>query len=207
MSSSLLVDTSAAHLRPMDANHHDVTVDLVRSARQGDRAAIDRLFELAYGELIRRARGLRFGGAPATLNTTALVHEAYLKLRPDRGLDVADRAHFNYVMVRAMRQVLVDQARRDNAQKRGGGQALVTLHDQDGPTTVHPGQMIALDEALQRLASIDLRKSQVVECRFFTGLSVAETAEILEISEPTVKRDWRVARAWLAQELGEELGA
>lgn len=192
----------------MDAySNADLTVELVRAARQGERAAVDRLFELAYAELMTRARALRRGGAPPTLNTTALVHEAYLKLQPDRGLDVADRAHFSYVMVRAMRQVLVDQARRQTAQKRGGGKGVVTLHDHDGAKPVRSEQLLALDEALQRLAVFDLRRSRVVECRFFSGLSVSETAETLEISEPTVKRDWRVARAWLAQELGEDIGS
>lgn len=184
-----------------------VTVELVRAAREGDRGAVDRLFALAYAELLERAHALRRRGAPATLNTTALVHEAYLKLKPGRELEIADRAHFGYVMVRAMRQVLVDQARRRGAAKRGGGDEVLTLHDHDGAVSIRSEQLLALDEALERLAAFDARRAQVVECRFFSGLSVEETAETLSISEPTVKRDWRVARAWLAQELGEEMGA
>ena len=178
-----------------------VTVELVRSAREGDRGAVDRLFALAYAELLERAHGLRRSGAPA------LVHEAYLKLRPGRELDIEDSTHFGYVMVRAMRQVLVDQARRRGAAKRGGGDEVLTLHDHDGAVSIRSEQLLALDDALERLAAFDPRRAQVVECRFFCGLSVEETAETLRISEPTVKRDWRVARAWLAQELGEDMGA
>lgn len=181
-----------------------ITVELVRSAREGDPEAVDRLFELAYGDLLQRARRLRHGRASPTLNTTALVHEAYMKLRPGRGLDIADRAHFSYVIVRAMRQVLVDQARRKEAEKRGGGAVFLTLQEDDGPVPMRPAQLLALDEALDRLAAFDERRARVVECRFFCGFSVPETADTLGVSEPTVKRDWRVARAWLAQELSEE---
>lgn len=181
-----------------------VTSALVRSAREGDRAAVDRLFELAYGELHRRARWARRRDRSSTLNTTALVHEAYLKLRPGRGLEIADRRHFNYVMVHAMRQVLVDQARRRNAEKRGGDAEFVTLLEDDGAVPVRAEELLALDEALIRLAEFDSRKARVVECRFFCGLEVEETAETLGISTATVKRDWRAARAWLAAEVGEQ---
>ena len=189
----------------MDAHDGTVTAALVRSAREGDRAAVDRLFELAYAELLRRARWTRRRGAPATLNTTALVHEAYLKLRPDQGLEIADSTHFSYGMVRAMRQVLIDKARRRSAEKRGGDCDVVTLHSGDGSATIRPDQLLALDEALERLSSFDERKAKVVECRFYCGYEVEETAEILSVSPATVKRDWRAARAWLAQELGDEL--
>lgn len=178
-----------------------VTAALVRSARDGEREAIDRLFELAYAELLRRARWARRQGASPTLNTTALVHEAYLKLKPGRGLEVADRAHFNYVMVRAMRQVLIDKARRRKAQKRGGDGDFVTLHEGDGAVPLRAEQLLALDEALDALAAFDARKARVVECRFYCGFEVEETADVLGVSTATVKRDWRAARAWLAQAL------
>lgn len=185
----------------METEDGTVTAALVQGARQGDREAVDRLFELAYGELRRRAHWARQRGGSVTLNTTALVHEAYLKLTPDRGLEIADSAHFNYVMVRAMRQVLVDEARRRGAQKRGGDQDFVTLHEGDGSAPVRADQLLALDQALERLAAFDERKAKVVECRFFCGFEVEETAGMLGISSATVKRDWRSARAWLAQEL------
>ena len=194
-------------LPSMPAKDGVVTVELVRSAREGDRGAVDRLFALAYAELLERAHKLRRRGAPATLNSTALVHEAYLKLKPGRELDIEDRAHFGYVMVRAMRQVLVDQARRRGTAKRGGGDEILTLREHDGAVSIRSEQLLALDDALERLAKFDPRRAQVVECRFYCGFSVEETAETLGISEPTVKRDWRVARAWLAQEVGEEMGA
>lgn len=178
-----------------------VTAGLVRSAREGDRQAVDRLFELAYAELIRRARSARRRNGPASLNTTALVHEAYLKLKPDHGLEIVDRAHFSYVMVRAMRQVLIDKARRRRAVKRGGDRNFVTLHEGDGSVPLRAEQLLALDEALDALAAFDERKAKVVECRFYCGFEVEETAEILGVSTATVKRDWRAARAWLAQEL------
>ncbi|MEM7414956.1 MAG: ECF-type sigma factor [Gemmatimonadota bacterium] len=186
----------------MQTEDGTVTAALVQGARDGDREAVDRLFELAYGELRRRAHWARRGGS-ATLNTTALVHEAYLKLTPDRGLPISDRAHFNYIMVRAMRQVLVDAARRRGAEKRGGDRDFVTLHEGDGSAAVRPDQLLALDEALERLAAFDERKAKVVECRFFCGFEVEETADILDVSPATVKRDWRSARAWLAHELDE----
>ncbi len=177
------------------------TSDLIRSARAGDRTAVDRLFALAYEELHRLAHAVRGGGAPATLNTTALVHEAYFKLSRDAALDVSDRAHFSYIVARAMRQVLVDAARRRQAEKRGGGVAPVTILDSDGSTSLKGDQILALEEALGELERVDPRRARIVECRFFGGLSVDETAASLGVSAPTVKRDWRVARAWLAQAL------
>ncbi len=177
------------------------TSDLIRAARSGDRSAVDRLFALAYEELRKLAHVQRVGGAPATLNTTALVHEAYFKLSRDAALDVADRSHFTYIVARAMRQVLVDAARRRKTEKRGGGKVVVTLQEADGSTDVEGDSILALEEALTDLERVDPRRAQIVECRFFGGLSVDETAASLGISAPTVKRDWRAARAWLAQAL------
>jgi len=177
------------------------TVELIRAARDGDRDALDRLFSLAYGELRHLAQLVRRRGAGQTLNTTALVHEAYLKLRPDQGLALEDRAHFTYIVARAMRQVLVDAARRKTAAKRGGGEAAVTLDESVSAAPVRAGQLMQLEEALQQLEQVDPRRARIVECRFFGGLSVDETAGALGISAATVKRDWRVARAWLAQSI------
>ena len=175
------------------------TLQLIQAARQGDREALDRLFTLAYEELRHLAHVVRRRGAGETLCTTVLVHEAYFKLRPDRGLDIEDRAHFTYIVARAMRQVVVDVARRKSAEKRGGDQVAVTFDESASSSPIRSDQLIALEEALETLESVDPRKAQIVECRFFGGLSVDETAAALGISAPTVKRDWRVARAWLAQ--------
>lgn len=171
---------------------------LLNGAREGDAHALDELFDIVYGELKRRAHYQRAGAAP-TLGTTALVHEVYLKLSGS-GRDWNDRTHFMRVAARAMRQILIDRARRRVAEKRGGGVRAVTLEEMavaaespDGAADV----LMALDEALVRLARQSERLAQVVELRFFGGLSVEETAEALGVSPRTVKRDWRLARAFL----------
>jgi len=142
---------------------------------------------------------VRAGRAGATLSTTALVHEAYVKLRPARAGAWAGRAHFFGAAARAMRDVLVDAARRRAAEKRGGGAVLVTLGD--AAEAVRPDELLALDEALVRLGALDVRQLRVVEYRFFAGLTAAETADALGVSTSTVEREWRGARAWLAREL------
>jgi len=179
------------------------TFELILAAREGNREAVDRLFSMSYDELRHLAHAIRRRGAGQTLNTTALVHEAYLKLRPERGLAVEDRAHFSCIIARAMRQVVVDAARRKAAEKRGGGEVAVTLDESASPAPVRAEQIIALEQALQDLEQIDPRRARIVECRFFGGMSVEETAAALGISSPTVKRDWRVAKAWLAQSIGD----
>jgi RNA polymerase sigma factor (TIGR02999 family) len=179
--------------------HGDVTA-LLQAAHEGDADAFRRLYERLYDELRRLARSVRASRGESTVNTTALVHEAYLKLAPARGLAVKDRAHFMRIAARAMRQVLVDAARRRQTREShqaglGGvpaGPASAPLHE----------DILTLDRALGTLAAINPRQASVVECRFFAGLSVEDTAAALEVSAPTVKRDWRVARAWLAHELG-----
>lgn len=186
-------------LPPMQSAHDPPTVELIRAAREGDRAALDRLFTMAYDELHHLAHLARRRGAGETLCTTVLVHEAYFKLKPDRGLAIEDRAHFTYIVARAMRQVVVDDARRRRAEKRGGNDLAVTFEDSAKAAPVRSDQVLALEEALERLEEVDPRKAKIVECRFFAGLSVEETAAAMGISTPTVKRDWRVARAWLAQ--------
>ena len=174
----------------------DVT-ELLSASSRGDREARERLFSLVYGELRALAhRQLRRAVPGETMNTTALVHEAYLKIaRP--GGTARDRGHFFAIAARAMRQILVDQARERTAQKRGGGQRLEVLHEEAVTLDARAGEIVALDGALERLAALDERLSHLVELRFFAGLSVEETAEVLSVSDRTVKRDWRKARTFL----------
>lgn len=179
---------------------HAVT-RLLDSVRAGETGAMDDLFDVVYDELRGLARVVRRGRAGETLNTTALVHEAYAKLVPARGLDLEGRAHFFRVVARAMRQVLVNAAESRMAAKRGGGWVGVTLGEELGDHPLDPVTLLALNDALGELEAMDPRQARIVECRFFAGLSVPETAEALGISEPTVKRDWRAARAWLAHRL------
>ena len=175
------------------------TESLLRGARAGDRAAIDKLFVLAYEELRRLARRVR-NDRYATLSTTALVHEAYLKLLPS-SVGANDAAHFKLLIARAMREVLIDAARRKQADKRGGGDLAITLDETLQAAPLKAAELIELHEALDELNRVDPRRAAVVECRFFGGLDIDETAAALGLSAPTVKRDWRVARAWLAHAL------
>lgn len=180
---------------------HDFTL-LLRAWGEGDREALDRLAPLVYQELHRLARGYMAHERPNhTLQATALVNEAYLRLIDARQVHWQDRAHFLAICARAMRQILVDHARSRAARKHGGGQALLQFDETLGiPQTSH-SQLLKLDDALNRLAQLDPRKSQVVELRFFGGLSLEETAAALKTSPRTVKRDWQLARAWLFREL------
>lgn len=176
---------------------------LLQDVRRGDRDAIDRLFTLVYEDLKRRAR-LQLGGGSHTLDTTTLVHEAYVKLSASAKTDWQDGRHFFRVAARAMRQIIVDRARRHLAQKRGGGIVHEALELQglevDDPSLAAE-TLLALDDALLRLAVENERSAQVVELRYFGGLSAEETAATLEISVRTVKRDWRLARAFLHDQL------
>lgn len=172
---------------------------LLHAARDGDNDALDALIPHVYDELRRLAHVVRQGRS-ATINTTGLVHEAYEKLVPS-DIDWQNRTHFFRVAARAMRQVLIDAARRRQADKRGGTETAVTFDDNLYERPVNDAELIALDDAIDRLATMDERQAQIVECRFFAGLTVKETAAALEISEPTVYRDWRAARAWLATQL------
>ncbi len=183
----------------MDAETFSET--LARAAR-GDSVAVDRLFPLVYEELRQRAAGLlRHERAGHTLQPTALAHEAYLRLVGRREHAWQDRAHFLAVAARAMRAILVDHARRRNAQKRGGGEAPVTLEANVGAEREAPVAFDDLDRALHDLARLDERQARVVELRYFGGMSIEETAEVLRVSPMTVKRDWATARAWLYREL------
>jgi RNA polymerase sigma factor (TIGR02999 family) len=174
---------------------------LLNSARDGDHQALDAVFVRVYDELRRLAHRVRGGASNQTINTTALVHEAYLKLVPSPQRDWESRKHFFGVAARAMRQVLVDAARRRQSQKRGGGEVRVTFDDQGAAAATRIEELVELDDALRRLAALDERQVRVVEHRFFAGLTTQETAAVMELSVPTVERDWRAARAWLAREL------
>lgn len=177
---------------------------LLRAASAGDERALEQAFPLVYDELRRLAAMVRGGGrAGETYNATALVHEAYLKLARSRALTWRDRAHFLAIAARAMRQVLVDKAAERATEKRGGGRAVVTLAEAVGEdASLEPEEFLDLDQALRELAEEHERAAQVVECRYFGGMSAEETAEALSISLPTVTRDWRFARAWLTTRLG-----
>jgi len=157
---------------------------------------------LVYAELRRMASGyLRRENRPHTLQTTALVHEAYLRLVDQTRTDWKDRAHFLGVAAQLMRRVLVDHARTRLAAKRGGGALKVSLNDNVGGRAEREAELLALDEVLARLAVMDPEQGRIVEMRYFSGLSVEETAEALGVSPRTVKREWRSARAWLYKEL------
>ena len=181
---------------------------LLRAWGRGDSAALDRLTPLVYEQLHRMARRYMRNERPGhTLQTTALVNEAFLRLVDTRDLDWTDRAHFFAVCARVMRRILVDAARSRAAIKRGGQadrveHASATDLDQLPTSGAEmSAQVCALDDALNELARIDPRRAQVIELRFFGGLTVEETGQVLEISPQTVMRDWRLARAWLAREL------
>jgi RNA polymerase sigma factor (TIGR02999 family) len=172
---------------------------LLSSARAGDGTALDRLVPLVYEDLralARRQLGREHG--PRTLQPTALVHEAYIKLSGGAALAASDRAHFLAIAGRAMRQILVERARHHLASRRGGGRQQTTLTDGSWTTELDAEQLIALSDALDTL---EPRQRQVVECRFFAGLEEKEIAEALGLTERTVRRDWTKARAWLYREL------
>ena len=172
---------------------------------EGDQTALDQLIPLIYDELHRLAeRHLRHERAGHTLQATALVNEAYLRLVDERGVSWQNRAHFYAIAARRMRHILVEHARGRDAAKRGGGQYKLSLSKVDRITPREDVNLLALDEALQRLAEIDPQKSRIVELRYFGGLTVEETAEVMGISPATVKREWSMARAWLRREISND---
>jgi RNA polymerase sigma factor (TIGR02999 family) len=172
-----------------------------------ERRALDDLFSLVYEELRRLASFVRKNEVSATLNSTALVHEAWLKLKDSPHLSAMSLPHFKAVAAKAMRQVLVDEARRRGARKRGGAREamFVTLGDSIEATVSRDDELLALDELLNELARLNPRQAQVVESRFFAGLNVAETAGLLGVSESVIERDWRAAKAWLASKIHPEM--
>jgi RNA polymerase sigma factor (TIGR02999 family) len=176
---------------------HEIT-RLIQEHRQGSRDALDRLFPLVYDELRRMAhRALLRERASHTLNTTALVHEAYLRLVDQHRANWNDRVHFLAIAATAMRRILVDYARRQKRLKRGGEQRPVTLDDAMLVADQRADTLLALDEALSGLGALNERLARVVECRFFAGLTTEETAVALQVTTRTVERDWQKARAWL----------
>jgi len=174
---------------------------LLRAWSEGDQSALDRLTPIVYRELHRLARRYMRGERPGhSLQTTALVNEAYIRLVDYERMQWQNRAHFFAVSAQLMRRILVEHARRHNL-KRGGGVPHVALEEAATVSLDRAGSMVALDDAMNELARIDARKVQVVEMRFFGGLSVEETAEVLKVSPVTVMRDWSTAKAWLYREL------
>ena len=180
---------------------HQVT-SLLQAWNQGDEEALQQLIPVVYDELRRVARRHMAGERPShTLQTTALIHEVYVRLVDVPSATIRNRVHFFAICARLMRNILVDFARSRQYQKRGGGAVHVALDEALHVSSVPDPDLVAIDDALERLAIFDHRKSQVVELRFFGGLSVGETAEALDISPETVMRDWKLAKVWLLREL------
>jgi RNA polymerase sigma factor (TIGR02999 family) len=178
------------------------TTTLLLAWRRGDEAALGELISIVYHELRRLAHRYLAGQRPGhTLQTTALVHETYLQLVDCRQIRWQDRSHFLAVTARLMRRILVDYARARNANKRGGTVRPVSLDESLDFAPPRSADLVALDDSLQALATIDPRKSEVVELKFFGGLEAGEIAEVLGVSQPTVLRDWKLAKVWLLREL------
>jgi RNA polymerase sigma factor (TIGR02999 family) len=186
----------------MSAPAADVT-HLLLAWRRGDHDALERLVPLVYNELhvIAHARMRAEAPGERTLQTTALVHEAFVRLVEGAQVAWTDRVHFYAVCARVMRRILIDRARARLALKRGGDAPAFQVADWDGATPATCEDLIAVDEALERLAAADPRKGQVVEMRYFAGLSVEETAEALGVSVETVMRDWKIAKTWMLRDL------
>jgi RNA polymerase sigma factor (TIGR02999 family) len=170
----------------------------------GDQQALEKLLPLIYNELRHLAHNFLYRERPGhTLQTTALVHEAYLKLIDQRDARWQNRAHFFAIAAQAMRRILIDSARKHAAQKRGGPQEKLSLDEAAEVSLESDTKLLALDEALNALAEIDPQQSRIVELRYFGGLTIEETAEVMNSSPATVKREWAMARAWLHQKLTE----
>lgn len=185
------------------ASSHEVTALLIDWS-SGNKAALDRLMPLVDRELHRLARHYMQQERPGhTLQTTALVNEAYLKLIDQRQVHWKNRAHFFALCAQLMRRILVDHARKRKYAKRGGDAQRISLDEAMAVSPARSADLISLDDALEKLAAIDARKGKVVEMRFFGGLTVEETAEALSVSPLTVKRDWKMAKAWLYNSLNE----
>ncbi len=188
----------------MTSPTHEITGLLLAWSR-GDLLALDKLTPLVYEELHRTARRYMAREQPDhTLQTTALINEVYLRLIDLTNVQWQDRVHFFALCASMMRRILIDFARARNYQKRGGDARRITFDEALFVSHEPPADIVALDEALTHLASVDRRKSQVVELRFFGGLSVEETAAVLKVSDETVKRDWKMAKLWLLRELSAE---
>jgi RNA polymerase sigma factor (TIGR02999 family) len=176
--------------------------ELLHAWSRGDRSALDRLLPLVHDDLRRLARQrLRSLTPGSTMQATALVNEAYMRLVDAGTVDYRDRAHFFAVCATLMRHIVIDQARTRSREKRGGDWRRISLEESDLPSSDGDESLLALDEAMNRLAKVDERKARVVELRFFAGMTNGEIAEVAGISVDTVKRDWNFARLWLAREL------
>ena len=185
---------------------HEIT-QLLAEWSEGNQAALDQLYPLVYNELRRLAHGyLRRERKGHTLQTTALINEAYLRLVDQKHVHWANRSHFFGISAQIMRRILIDHARRYDYAKRGGGAQRISLDEAAIVAKQRGRTLLLLDEALKSLAKIDPRRSQVVELRYFGGLNNEEIAGVLKISENTVMRDWNMARAWLYQELSGSVG-
>jgi RNA polymerase sigma factor (TIGR02999 family) len=185
-------------------SHADIT-SLLDDWSRGNQRALDQLLPLVYAELRGIARRqLRRERVGHTLQPTALVHEAYLRLVDQRHVDWRSRAHFFGVAAQVMRRILVDNARRRNADKRGDGVTRVSIHEAADTSRADQISVLALDQALGRLERVDRGLAQIVELRAFGGLTIEEAAHVLKVSASTAKREWRTAKAWLTRELGTE---
>ncbi len=175
---------------------------LLNRASQGDNLSLDKIMPVVYNELRRiSSKYLNNEYRKHTLQTTELVHEAYIKLIGDQKLSWESRSHFFAIAAKSMRQILVDYARKRKALKRGEGKTLLSLDDNNIILNQTEDNILSLDEALTRLEKLEKRSSEIVELRFFSGLTIEETAEVLNISVATVKRDWKFAKAWLYREI------
>jgi len=188
----------------MTQPEHEIT-DLLRAWRLGDNKVLEKLTPQVYRELHRAAkRCMKNERDGHSLQTTGLINELYLRLADLKQIDWQNRAHFFALCARQMRRILTDQARARHSHKRGGGVKPISLDATPIVSARHQPEVLAVDSALNALAKVDSRKSQVVELRFFGGLSVEETAEVLKVSPDTVVRDWKLAKAWLLRELSQE---
>ncbi|MEA1949910.1 MAG: sigma-70 family RNA polymerase sigma factor [Planctomycetota bacterium] len=177
---------------------------ILNEVKQGDRSAWERLLPMVYGELHQIAeKFLRRERSNHTLQPTALVHEAFLKLVDQSSVDWKSRAHFFAISAQAMRRILVDHARGHQAAKRGGGQKRITLDENLIAETGQASNLLLLEDALTKLALLDPRQAKIVELRFFGGLTVAEVAEVLQMSKRSVEREWTMVRSWLRRELSD----
>ena len=186
-----------------DSSTNEITQQLIAWSN-GDTAALDKLIPVVYQELRRMAeRHLRSESAGHSLQPTALVHEAYLRLIDQKQVDWQNRAHFFGVAAQMMRRILTDHAKAKHRAKRGGPARKVSLDEAANYTQERAAELLALDEALEMLTELDARKSRIVELRYFGGLTVEETAQVLGVSDKTVMRDWNLAKAWLYQQLNQ----
>ncbi len=196
----------------IDDSAKATVTELLNRMQDGDESVVDELFSVVYDTLRQLAHYQRKAWqGDFTLNTTAIVHEAYIKLLDNKSPEWESHSHFLSVASKAMRHILVDYARRRKAEKRGGDAVKLSLDEVKTPsgdvlviTEEKAESLVALDEALERLAKIEPREAKVVECRFFGGLTIAETASVLGVSPMTVKRDWAMAQAWLMREISGE---